>query len=175
MKGIYDKNELVRFECQRCFELLLKLINSKETNEFNPEDMYKQAVFYIKQNNSNNSDLQHGALLLIIVLIQNCNKFMNMKFNEILQLFLNFKDTKNDLIKRTVISSLPYFAQLNPLAFSPKNDRWKELFAKEKNKHESDVSSEELNKMKCMEPLNTVMNLLISSLRSYPRRAAMER
>ncbi|EMS15353.1 FKBP12-rapamycin complex-associated protein [Entamoeba histolytica HM-3:IMSS] len=167
LKGLYDRSINARTESQKALSILFNLFTSKESNNFDPEALYKQAVVYLKQTNS--ADLQHGALLLMVSLLRNCKEYMKPKYNEVLQMFLNVKEHKSMVIRKTVITSLPYFAQFDCDSFAPKNEEVIESFQKDR-KSIADFAQfehDELTRIKCEEPFNGIMNYLINSIKSF--------
>uniref|UniRef100_A0A7S2SE74 Serine/threonine-protein kinase TOR n=2 Tax=Mucochytrium quahogii TaxID=96639 RepID=A0A7S2SE74_9STRA len=59
----------------------------------------------------------HGALLTLGELLRGGNCFMIPRFTECCDTIFKYKDYKNDLIRRTVLSLLPELAQFSPDAF----------------------------------------------------------
>ena len=115
LKGLYDKSRVIRHKSEDCLNLLFQLFNSKDVIEFVPNELYEQAINYLKTVHP--TEIQHGALLLLITLLKNYKLFMAANFREVFTVFLSYKDNKNVLIKQTVILSLPYFIQFNPTLF----------------------------------------------------------
>ena len=63
------------------------------------------------------SEAIHGALLTVGELLSNSGDFMAPKFAEACDLVLKYKDSRNKLVRRTVIALLPRLAQYQPDAF----------------------------------------------------------
>ena len=67
--------------------------------------------------NRNSSDSIHGALLTIGELLHHTGSFMDSKFNDVCDAVLKYKDSRDKLVKRTVVALLPRLAQYQPSAF----------------------------------------------------------
>ncbi|KAL7715888.1 Serine/threonine-protein kinase TOR [Entamoeba marina] len=170
LKALYDKNIQTRTEAQAALDVLLHLYSSKEAADFDLQSLYNQAVTYLRQ--TNNPDLQHGALLILVSLLRNCKDFMNPKYSDVLQMFLNVKEHKVSIIKKTVLVSLPEFAKFDPTSFAPRNGIIAENIQKDRRSIAdfTQFEHEELVKIKCAEPFNGIMTYLINNVRSFPEK-----
>ncbi|CCJ30549.1 unnamed protein product [Pneumocystis jirovecii] len=66
---------------------------------------------------TNNSDCIHGSLLAYKELLVKSGTFMHEKYIDVCEIVLSYKDHKEGLIKRTVISLIPTLATYNPDIF----------------------------------------------------------
>ena len=168
LKAIYDKSPRARTEAQRAMEIVLRLYMSKDTEEFDVQPLYDQALVFLKL--ASNPDSQHGALLLLTCLLRNCREFMQPKYNDVLNKVLSLKDSKTLNIRKTVLQALPVFAEFDPSLFAPMNEQVARNYQKDR-KSIIDISAaaqEELHKVRCGEPFNGIMNTLIAAIKSFP-------
>ncbi|KAG5519204.1 hypothetical protein PMAC_002292 [Pneumocystis sp. 'macacae'] len=70
----------------------------------------EEAQFGLK---TNNSDCVHGSLLAYKELLLKSGTFMREKYTDVSEIVLSYKDHKEGLIKRTVISLIPTLATYN--------------------------------------------------------------
>lgn len=66
---------------------------------------------------TNNSDYIHGSLLAYRELLLKSGTFMHEKYTDVSEIILSYKDYKEGLIKRTVISLIPTLASYNSEKF----------------------------------------------------------
>ncbi|ORX99768.1 PtdIns-3-kinase tor2 [Basidiobolus meristosporus CBS 931.73] len=60
----------------------------------------------------------HGSLLAFLELLQHTGMFMHERYNEVGDNVLRFKDHRDILIRKTVLSLIPALAKYNPVEFS---------------------------------------------------------
>jgi len=63
---------------------------------------------------SNTSDTIHGSLIALGELLRNTGEFMHTRFKEVCETVLKYKDHRDRLVKRTVITLLPRLAIFSP-------------------------------------------------------------
>lgn len=92
-------------------------LNSTMNNrlEYTYHKMYEEAQKGLK-----NSDpvFIHGSLVALGELLLNTGNFLQSKHKEVCETVLGYKDLKDKLIRRTVISFLPQLAAFNPQIFA---------------------------------------------------------
>ncbi|ELP85087.1 FKBP12-rapamycin complex-associated protein, putative [Entamoeba invadens IP1] len=166
---LYDKNIQARIESQKALAVLLHLFTAKAEG-FDLSPLYEQAVMYLKR--MNNPDLQHGALLILTALLHNCREFMVSKFKEVLQIFLNNRENKIVIIKKTILQSLAEFANFDPTSFAPKNEVVAELYNKDirTGQEFNSPENDDVRRVKVQEPLSGVMNYLVNCTRNFPEK-----
>ena len=79
-------------------------------------NIYRQARTHLTESRSS-PETQHGALLALGELLSNSGDFMVLKFSEACDLVLKYKDSRNKLVRRTVIALLPRLAHFQPESF----------------------------------------------------------
>eukprot|EP00798_Chlamydomonas_sp_ICE-L_P022752 gene22752-29919_t len=65
-----------------------------------------------------NADSIHGSLLALAELLQHTGEFLLARYKEVVETVLRFKDSKEKLIRRAVITLLPRIAAFSPERFS---------------------------------------------------------
>lgn len=114
--GLRDQKQIIREASAEALSICLKIVNERETvlkiQWYNR--IYNEAVKGIQ---SNNADQIHGALLVYRELLNHAQAFMHEKYKNVCETVHRYKDHRDSLIRRTVISLIPVLAEFNDKEF----------------------------------------------------------
>ncbi|CAG8465028.1 34810_t:CDS:10, partial [Racocetra persica] len=114
--GLRDQKQIIREASAETLSACLKIVNERETvlkiQWYNKT--YDETVKGIK---SNNADQIHGALLVYRELLNHAQAFMHERYKYVCETVYRYKDHRDGLIRRTVISLIPVLAEFNDKEF----------------------------------------------------------
>ncbi len=113
--GITDASPLIREISKLALRQVLVLIGKKKAQNWHFR-LFTKAKKTIQTKNPTHI---HGAILAIGELLnQDKNEYISEKYNELCQIFFNFKDQKFPFLKESIIQLMPRLAKFNPKHFS---------------------------------------------------------
>ena len=135
--GLRDPKVIIRIDTAEALSACLKIMIDRDSNA--RQACYlkileeAQAGFRL-----GTTDAIHGSLLAFRELLGNAGMFMQPRYSEVCELILRYKDFKDVLVKRTVLSIIPDLAKYNPVDFTKKflSDSMTHLIAQFKKERE---------------------------------------
>ncbi|KAG9294210.1 hypothetical protein G9A89_021569 [Geosiphon pyriformis] len=118
--GLRDQRVVIREASAEALSACLKIIYERESN-MKVEWYRKTYDEALKGLKSNNVDHIHGSLLVCRELLQHTKTFMAERYKNVCEAVLRFKDNRDGLIRRTVISLIPDLAAFNSQEFVAAN------------------------------------------------------
>lgn len=115
--ALRDPKLVIRDDAAEALRVLLEIINKRESTQ---REQWYRGLFDEAQAGfrSQMVDTIHGSLLVYRELLGNAGMFMQPKYTEVCETILKYKDYKDNLIRRTVITMLPELAKYNPTEFT---------------------------------------------------------
>lgn len=117
--GLRDPKVIIRVDTAEALGACLELMHDRDNEARTKccEKIYQeaQAGFRI-----GTTDAVHGSLLALRELLKNGDMFMQDKYGATCELVLRYKDSKEVLVRRTVLSILPDLAKYNRIEFTKK-------------------------------------------------------
>lgn len=115
--ALRDPKLMIRDDAAEALRVLLDIINKRESTQ---KEQWYRGLFEEAQAGlrSQMVDVIHGSLLVYRELLGNAGMFMQPKYTEVCETVLRYKDHKDSLIRRTVITMLPELAKYNPTEFT---------------------------------------------------------
>ncbi|CAO3668466.1 unnamed protein product [Umbelopsis vinacea] len=114
--AIRDSRQLIRETAAECLSQCLEIIQQRESP--------LRLVWYhriwdeiTKGLKLNNADATHGSLLAMRELLLHAGMFMTDMYRDVCEIALRLKDSRDHLIRKTVVSILPTLARYDPSAF----------------------------------------------------------
>ena len=117
--GLRDPKVIIRVDTAEalnaCLDLMRDRDNSARQACYTKILEEAQAGFRI-----GTTETIHGSLLALRELLKNGDLFMQSRYSETCELVLRYKDSKDVLVRRTVLSILPDLAKYNRVEFTKK-------------------------------------------------------
>lgn len=117
--GLRDPKVAIRIDAaealHNCLEIMASRDSKAQTNCY--KKIYDEAKAGLK---IGTTDDVHGSLLAIRELLRTAGMFMQQYYEEVCETILHYKDHKDLLVRRTIISLLPDLAQYSPIEFTKK-------------------------------------------------------
>ncbi|CAG8613704.1 7931_t:CDS:2, partial [Scutellospora calospora] len=114
--GLRDQKQIIREASAETLSACLKIVYERESvlriQWYNK--IYEEAIKGIK---SNSTDQIHGALLVYRELLNHAQAFMHEKYKHVCETVHRYKDHRDGLIRRTVISLIPVLAEFDDKEF----------------------------------------------------------
>lgn len=117
--GLRDPKVGIRLDAAEALGACLKIMIDRDSHA---RQAYYQKILDEAQTGFrlNTVDAIHGSLLAFKELLGNAGMFMQPRYSEVCESILRYKDYKEGLIKRTVLSIIPELAKYNPVDFTKK-------------------------------------------------------
>ncbi|CAG8540856.1 14593_t:CDS:10, partial [Acaulospora colombiana] len=118
--GLRDQKQIIRESSAGTLSACLKIIDERES----PlriqwyTKIYEEAVKGLKQGSA---DQIHGSLLVYRELLNHARAFMHERYKVVCETVLRYKDHRDSLIRRTVISLIPVLAEFDDKEFVASN------------------------------------------------------
>ncbi|KAI8813143.1 armadillo-type protein [Cladochytrium replicatum] len=114
--GLKDPKVVIRDGAAEALNACLDLINQRESNQRN--QWYRKIDEEAQKGfKSANVDVVHGSLLALKELMTHPDKYMESRFRDRCDTVMRYKESRDSLVRRTVIVMLPTLASFQPDAF----------------------------------------------------------
>ncbi|GAM16986.1 hypothetical protein SAMD00019534_001610 [Acytostelium subglobosum LB1] len=116
--ALRDSKLAIREGAVEALRACLELISERESRLRQQwyQKIYDESQKAFKQNGS--PEAIHGSLITLGELLRNTGDFMNNKFKDVCDTILRYKDHRDKLVKKTVITLLPRLAIFSPKDFA---------------------------------------------------------
>ncbi|CAG8530152.1 16586_t:CDS:10 [Funneliformis mosseae] len=114
--GLRDQKQIIRDASAETLSACLKIVYERESTARTQwyTKIYEEASKNLK---SSNADQIHGALLAYRELLHHAKMFMSERYKSVCETVLRYKDYRDNLIRKTVISLIPVLAEFNSEEF----------------------------------------------------------
>lgn len=117
--GLRDPKVSIRIDAAEALHACLEIMVGRDTNiQLNfYRQVYEEAQTGLR---IGTTDDIHGSLLAFRELLRTAGMFMQSYYSEVCETVLRYKDHKDLLVRRTVISIIPDLSQYSPIEFTKK-------------------------------------------------------
>lgn len=115
--ALRDPKVVIRIDAAKCLQECLNIIFQRDTKQNHPWFM---RVLEEAQNGFRIGTIEavHGSLMVYRDLLESAGMFMQSRYGEVCDTILRYKDSKDQLIRRTVILIVPDLAKYDPSQFT---------------------------------------------------------
>ncbi|CAN6610146.1 serine/threonine-protein kinase Tor2p [Trichomonascus vanleenenianus] len=115
--ALRDPKVAIRVDAASCLKTCLDIIYQR--------DSHQRQQWFTKISNEAQHGFKlgtveaiHGSLLVYRELLRSAGMFMQPKYTEVCEIVLKYKDYKDPLVRRTVVTILPCLSSYNPMEFT---------------------------------------------------------
>ncbi|CAG8528851.1 8861_t:CDS:10, partial [Acaulospora morrowiae] len=118
--GLRDQKQIIREASAGTLSACLKIVYERESAQRIQwyTKIYEESAKGLKQSNA---DQIHGSLLVYRELLNHARAFMHERYKTVCETILRYKDHRDGLIRRTVISLIPVLAEFDDKEFVATN------------------------------------------------------
>ncbi|CAO3650716.1 unnamed protein product [Cunninghamella blakesleeana] len=115
--ALRDSRSLIRENAADCLSQCLEIVQQRETKQ--RDQWYERIWEEVNRGLRNGSaETVHGSLLVMQELLLHAGMFMTNMYRDVCEITLRFKDSRDVLIRKTVVSIIPTLASYDPTTFA---------------------------------------------------------
>ncbi|KAI9303923.1 armadillo-type protein [Cunninghamella echinulata] len=115
--ALRDSRSLIRENAADCLSQCLEIVQQRETKQ--RDQWYDRIWEEVNRGLRNGSaETVHGSLLVMRELLLHAGMFMTNMYRDVCEITLRFKDSRDVLIRKTVVAIIPTLASYDPTTFA---------------------------------------------------------